>query len=256
MLLVIALPWGFQTIERPRDWRSYEALIDTDLRAYPGHYMPAMHKIIGVQLPRLYREASETANSITIPELRGIMIEMVEADHAVNVSAVATGKPQEAMALLWKLGLDLKQRPVQAKWNSPINNLWVMGDTLLTFEWGSLAKQFPDDASVRYNTWLWMLGGHDRYKDAVAHLRAATESQRLPESVRGAAFYSLGLALMNSRHVAEAEVPLRAALEQPQPDLRAHCLLSEVYKQTRRFEEAARAEASCPGRTPNEEAVR
>jgi len=62
-------------------------------------------------------------------------------------------------------------------------------------------------------------------------LRATTESQRLPESVRGAAFRNLGLALMNSGHIAESEAPLRAALEQQQPDLWAHCLLSEVYKQ-------------------------
>ena len=51
ILLVIALLWGFQTIERPRDWR-LETLFDADLRAYPGYYMPAMYEINYVQLPQ------------------------------------------------------------------------------------------------------------------------------------------------------------------------------------------------------------
>jgi len=252
LLLAIALPWGFQTIERPRDWRSYEALIDTDLRAYPGYYMPAMLKIVNIQLPKgLHREAMETANSITFLELRDILIEIIRADYAVHVSATATGKPQEAVVLLQNLWTRLKQRPVQAKWNTPVNVLFDKRQGVLAIEWEYLAKQFPDDVSVRYNAGLWMLNV-PRYEDAVVHLRAATESQRLPESVRGAAFRNLGLALLNSGQVAEAEAPLRAALEQWVPDLRAYCLLSEVYKQTGRFEEAARAKAGCTSRAPNE----
>ena len=50
---------------------------------------------------------------------------------------------------------------------------------------------------------------------------------------------------MNSGLNVEAETPLRTSLEQSPPDLRAYCLLSEVYQQTKRFEEAARTEASC-----------
>lgn len=111
---------------------------------------------------------------------------------------------------------------------------------------GNLAERFPDDVSVRYNAGLWMLDVH-RYDDAIVYLRLATESQRLPGTVRGMAFVSLGLAMMNSGHIAEAEAPLRAALEQTPPDLRAYCSLAEVYKQSGRFEEAARAGANCPG---------
>ena len=254
LLLFIALPWGFQTIERPRDWRSFEAVVDTDLRAYPGSYMPAMWKITLVQLPqKLYREASETTNSITDTECRNIMAELVKSEHAV-ADAVTTGNPQEAMALLWKLFLDLKQLPVQSKWDSAITNAWGKG--LLRFEsqWNYLTAQFTADASVRYNAGLWMLNVH-KYKDAVAHLRAATESQRLPESMRGTAFKNLGLALLSSGHTAEAETPLRAALEQPQPDLRAYCLLSKVYKQTGRLDEAARAEADCHSSASSEKAT-
>ncbi len=253
LLLAIALPWGFQTMERTRDWRSYEAMVDADLRAYPGYYMPAMLKIVNIQLPRsLYREANETANGITFPELRDIMIGIIEADHFVHVNAVADGKPQEAIALLQNLWARLKQRPVQAKWNTPVNVLFDKRQGVLAIEWEYLAEHFPDDASVRYNAGLWMLDV-PRYEDAVTHLRAATESQRLPESVRGAAFRNLGLALMNSGHVAEAEAPLLAALKQWVPDLRANCLLSKVYKQTKRFEEAARAKASCPVLASHEE---
>ncbi len=257
LLLAIALPWGFQTMERTRDWRNIETLADADLRAYPGYYLPAAYKIVGAQLPqRLYREASETANNITFPEFRDIMVKLVKADYAVHVEAVSTGKPQEAMALLWQLGSEHKKPPAQAKWNSPINNLLSKTLLTLTDEWGSLAEHFPDDVSVRYNTGLWMLNVSTFGEKAVTHLRAATGSQQLPESVRGTAFKNLGLALLNSGHIADAEAPLRAALEQPQPDLRAYCLLSKVYKQTKRFEEAARAEANCPSRAPNEETAR
>ena len=255
LLLIIALPWGFQTFKRPCDWRSFEAIIDADLRAYPGYYIPSMYKIITVQLPQgLYLDASETANNIMAPEFRNTMVGVIKAVHAVRVDAVTTGNPQEAMALLWKWGLDHKQPPVQAKWNSPINRFMELCKMLLRDQWESLAEHFPDDVSVRYNAGLWMLNDH-RDTKAVTHLRAATESQRLPESIRGTAFKNLGLALMNSGYTAEAEVPLRAALEQQQPDLRAHCLLSEVYKQAKRFDEAARAKASCPGHAPNEEAT-
>ena len=47
---------------------------------------------------------------------------------------------------------------------------------MLASEWEYLAEHFPDDVSVRYNAGLWMLDVH-AYKNAVTHLRAATESQ-------------------------------------------------------------------------------
>ena len=78
LLLVLALSWSVQTIERPRDWRSLEALTDADIRAYPGYYLPAAHKIIYVQLKRgLRREAIETANSISDQDVRNILIELM-----------------------------------------------------------------------------------------------------------------------------------------------------------------------------------
>jgi Flp pilus assembly protein TadD len=153
------------------------------------------------------------------------------------------------MELLWKLGHDLRQEPVQTQWNSPANIFWTRSQETFANEWAALIKQFPDDASVRYSFGLWKLEVHN-YIDAVTHLRAATESQRLPEFLRGTAFNSLGVALLISGHVAEAEAPLRAALEQFPPELSAYCVLLEVYKQADRLEEATRAEADCHSRVP------
>ncbi len=251
LLLVIALPLVFQTIERPRDWRSYEALIDTDLRAYPGYYPPAIYKSL-IQLSQgLYGGASETANSITDPEARNFMMALAEAEYVVNVKAVPAGDPQEALARIRNAWLLLRQPPDQARWNTPMLAAWRVVRYELLSTWKSLAKHFPDDVTVRYNAGLFML---DTYKegdeDAATHLGAAIESQRLPQSERGIAYKNLGMALMNAGRIAEAEAPLRAALEQSHPDVRAHCLLAEVYKQTKRFEEAARAAANCPELAP------
>ena len=255
LLLAFALPWSFQTMERPRDLRSKESLIEADFRAYPGHYMPAVFKIIDVQLPRgLYREASVTANSIAAPEIRNIMLGLIDANHA-EADATVTGRPQEAIALFWKLGFALKQPPAQAQWNPPMRFAWENFISALTDEWEHLAGHFPDNGAVRYNAGLWMLEIRNN-EGAVTHLRAATEAQNLPESARGAAFMNLGLALLNSGHVAEAEAALRAALEQSPPDLRASCRLSEVYKQTNQPEKAMRAEAGCRSSERGESAIR
>jgi Tfp pilus assembly protein PilF len=181
------------------------------------------------------------------------MIKLIQADYVVRVVTVDTGDPQEAMTLLWKLELDLNP-PAQAKWNSAMHNFWSTLGFAFINEWEFLAKQFPDAAPVRYNAGLWLLKVH-KYKEAIVHLRAATESQRLPELARGTAYKNLGLALIGSGEVAAAEVPLRAALEQSPPDFRAYCSLSDVYKRTGRLEEAARAEADCRSRAPNEETV-
>lgn len=251
LLLVIALPWGFQTIERPRDWRSLEVIVDTDLRTYPGYYLLSYQKIIFQLISGLELDAGKTASSITDPEAQNIMIGLVLADNAVRYKTPISGNPNEAMALLQNLEILLKQPPVQSRWNTPMRSFFGRCQQTLATRWERLAEQFPGDAPVRYNTGLSLLDAH-RYEDAVAHLRASTESQYIPEPVRGQAFYSLGMALMNSGHIEGAEAPLRAALKQPQPDLRSYCLLSKVYEKTRRIEEAARAEEECRRQAPSE----
>ena len=253
LLLAIALAWGLQTAERTRDWRNGEAFLDSMLRAYPGHYMPAFQKIFRDLSEGLYRDAIETANNVTSPELKKAMTGMIKAGHAVSVNVVSSENP---MAHLNNFGLILSQPPIQSKWNSPMLYVWQYCRSIHASQWDYLARQFPDDALVRYNAGLWLLNDQlskdaasylndQKSRYAITHLRAATESPRLPESVRGAAFYNFGLALLSNGQIAKAEAPLRAALEQQPPDSRAYCLLSKMYKQTQRFEEAERAEANC-----------
>jgi hypothetical protein len=246
LLVIIALAWVFQTVERPRDWRSFEALVDKDLRAYPGYYMPAVYKITSFQLPRgMYRDAENTASSITTPEIRDVMIQVVKIHHGSDADAATSGKLQEAMAQLWTLGHDIKRFPVQTRWNQPLNNLWIKLPSFLAMEWGYLAARFPDVISVSYNAGLWMVDAK-RYSDAVSYLRSATQSPQLPKQLRGKAYTSLGVALLASGQVVEAEKPLLAALDQSPPELHAYCSLFEVYKLTGRPEDATRAEAACP----------
>jgi hypothetical protein len=247
-LIVIAISWGFQTSERPRDWRGFEALIDADLRSYPGYYMPAVYKITSFQLPRgELKQASELAYGITNPEVRRIMNGIIGIHHGNGKDAAEAGKLQEAMIQLWKLGRDIKQLPDQAKLDTPLNNLWTRLPYILAVEWEYLARQFPDDVSLRYNAGLWMLDAQ-RYNDAVSYLRFATGSPQLPKHLRGNAYTSLGVALLGSGHIAEAEAPLRTALEQSPPEPSAYCSLSEVFRLTGRPEEATRAETACPGK--------
>jgi hypothetical protein len=248
-LMVIALSWGWQNAERPRDWKSFETLVDKDLRAYPGYYMPAVYKITSFQLPRgLYLDAEITARRITTPEIRDVMISMISIHHGGDADAAVTGKLQEAMVLLWKLERELKQPPAQARWNSPLINLWERLPYLLGTEWQYLATRFPGDVSIRYNAGLWMLDAK-RYPDAVGYLRDATKSPDLPKSLRGIAYESLGVSLMNTGKITEAEASLRDALKQTPPDLQAYCSLAEIYRQTGRTDEAARAGANCPNST-------
>jgi tetratricopeptide (TPR) repeat protein len=250
LLLVIALLWGIQTVQRTRDWHSYEALIDLDVRAFPGYSMPAMYKT-DIQLSQgLLREAGETASGIMIPEARDSMVKLVEAHQAVTDSA-SSGNAQNAMDALLDFGLGLEQLPGQARWNTSLSLIWRVNRNYLEFEWRKLAGHFPDDVMVRYNAGSSLLSV-GKYEEAIVHLQSATGSQRLPESLRGTAFKNLGFALLNSGHAAEAEAPLRAALEQSPPDLSAYCALSAVYKQADRLGEAASAETECRGRESKE----
>jgi tetratricopeptide (TPR) repeat protein len=244
ILLLIALSWGWQTIQRPTDWHSLEALIDADVRAYPGYYIAAQHKIIDVQLKKgLRREALKTANTISDPAARNIMTELIRVDYGVKEIAVATGNPQGAMTLLWKLEQDINP-PIEAKWNPALSNFWGRVGFALINEWEFMAKQFPAAAPVHYNAGLWLLKVH-KYEEAVIHLRTATESPTFPASARGTALKNLGLALIGSGDMAAAEAPLRAALEQTPPDFRAYCGLEKIYQHADRLDEALHAGTEC-----------
>ncbi len=117
LLLVFALMFGFQTTQRPRDWRSFEKLVDADLRAFPDYYIPASYKMF-IQLRQgLIHEANKTANNVSNPEFRKDLQDMVKIYEVVHVDAVATRNPQIAINLLHQLFRDLQQKPAQAKWN-------------------------------------------------------------------------------------------------------------------------------------------
>jgi protein O-mannosyl-transferase len=242
ILLVFALAWCYQTAVRTGDWRGLEALVDSDVRAYPGYYQPAFQKIwIEMRIGKS-GDAMKTANSITVPEFRNIMVRMIQATDAVN--SATPGKPDEVLASLQNFDNSLNNLPDQSKWNTPMRFVRDVCRNMLALKAGRLALQFPDNVLVRYKAGVWKLEDHN-YKDAIVHLRAATESQQLPESLRGAAYKNLGMALLESGHAAEAEHPLRTALEQSPPDLSAYCPLSMVYKQAGRHDEETSSEAEC-----------
>ena len=213
-------------------------------------YMPSLaifNKVITQLSQGLYKDAGETASNIADPEARDILTKLVLVDHAVHVDSVSSGKSQEAINLLWNLGNILKQPPTAgvSKWNPILHNIILSSKITISAEWETLARHFPDDESVRYNAGLWLLSEH-QYDAAEIHLRAATESQRLRESVRGTAFKNLGIALINTRRFAKAEIALRAALSQSPPDMDAYCWLSVMYKWVGQLEDEARTKASCP----------
>jgi tetratricopeptide (TPR) repeat protein len=245
LLLVVAISWTAQTIKHPLDWRDPQVLIDNELRAYPGYAMPAAYKIFDVLLPRgLYGDAIEAAGTIANPQIKDAMVKLIKAHYAVHVGSTSTGNPQNAMALLWELFHALKQRPAQSTWDPSMYNLWETIRDLFEKQWKYLSQRYPDDAVVHYNAGLWMVEVRN-YQEAIGHLRAASESKRLPQSLRGPALERLGLALLGTGQFAEAESSLLAALKQPQADARVHCLLAMLYKRTGRLEEAARAGNQC-----------
>jgi tetratricopeptide (TPR) repeat protein len=244
LLLVIAGSWSFQSIERSRDWRSYEALVDADLRAYPRYFMPVFQKVTIQMGLRKYQDAIEITGHMSDLDIRNVTMKMIEATYEVRIIAEKIGKSDEAMHTLQNFGLLLKQEPEQLRWNSAVAYVWHYARSILSKQWGHLIQQFPDDELVRYRAGVWALEVHN-YEEAVMHLRTVTESQDIQEFVRGSAFKNYGAALLNNGHAAEAEAPLLAALEQLPPDFQAYCLLSDVYKRTNRLEKVAHAEAAC-----------
>ncbi len=243
LLLVIVLPWSYQLVERPKDWRSSETLLDRDMQAYPGYSLLAARKIMWEHGPEgLSRDAGQIANDITDPEIRNIMIKFVRADRAVN-DAAANNLP-ETISYLRDLESDLGKIPDRARWNTPLLIPYASSKKVLESEWLKLAWKFPNDWPVRFNAGIWLLDGRN-YNQAAANLRAAAESPQLPANVRGKALRYLGGALLKGGHPAEAEIPLLSALEQLPPDSGSYCLLAEAYRLTGQQGKAAQAGSDC-----------
>jgi len=244
MLTTVMAAFCYQTIERPSDWRSEIAHVSMDVAAYPGHYLPAFQKIWWQLRLGQYGDALGTANGISDKSFRAILVGMIQASYAVNYRVETTGRPDQAVDALQKFELALQTMPAQSKWNPSMRYVRDRAQYVLSLKSARLAERFPDNALVRYQTGLRKLAVGN-YQDAVKHLRAALMLQQLPASLLGNTHKSIGVALLESKYIAEAEAPLHAALEQSPPDLQAYCLLSSVYKQTGRFVEAKRAEDDC-----------
>ncbi|MGC2457221.1 MAG: hypothetical protein WA435_04425 [Gallionellaceae bacterium] len=148
IFLLVVLPWIFHTVERPRDWRNYEALMDVELEAYPGYYAPLFQAVEKYLSQGQYREARQAAERVADPEIRNIIVRLVDGAYAVAVEAVQTGDPRNAMAKLQAVAPILKQPLEQARWNTPMFSFWLSSSDLLMLEWKTLARNFPADESV------------------------------------------------------------------------------------------------------------
>lgn len=251
LLLAIALVWSYQSYKLPDDWRNEEVNTEKLLAAYPGHYLPAFQKIWGELREARYSVATETANKIIVPEYRNMMIGMIQMTYVLRFKTSSSGKPDEVFALMQNFESALNHLPAQSKWNPPMRYVRDRGKYVLALKGTHLAEQFPDDALIRYKVGLWKLDVSN-YQEAVENLRAAIGLQRFPEQLLGHAYKSIGLALLRSKYVAEAETPLLASLEQSPPDLQSYCHLVEVYRQTGRLDKAAHADGECRNLAPME----
>lgn len=214
VLLAVALPWAYQTIERPKDWISMESLIGADVAAFPGHYWPLHIKVFRIDLNSgSAQRAAESASRITDPEVRNLTSELIRSDYFVYSYAYSTGDTRDAITSLNTLGRMLDNPPVAIKWNPSLAYIWTTSENKVNKQWDYLINHFPDDASVRYNAGLWMSRSH-RYADAIALLQAAIASGRLPEDARGGAY----------------------------------CSLAETYRRAGQREDAARIAGECPSR--------
>ncbi len=230
-----------------RDWRSDEALIDAELRAYPGHYQPAFQQIIGILIPQaLHGEASRLARQITAPEFRHILAEIIEVD-AMRSTTLATDDPRPAIARLTRLGEDLKQMPAEAYWNQPMSYVWKSCSNIFALEWADLVAHYPGDALLNYRAGA-SLNDAQQYRNAIPLLRTAIQSAELPQNLRADALSNLGLALLSSGRVNEAAKPLQTAIDLAPLEPMAYCVLAEVYQRTSRPAEAERAASECSSR--------
>jgi hypothetical protein len=152
LLLAFALPLSFQSISRIPDWRSLDSLVDVDIRAYPGFFMPAYFKICiqSLDTPESYDRVIRMADNITDHAAKDIIVSMIKSDRAV-FSAASIGDPSDAMAHLKDVEFKLGHPPAEINWNTPINNLWNDSQEKLLFLWKHLMDNFPGNELVHYN---------------------------------------------------------------------------------------------------------
>jgi hypothetical protein len=149
LLLVLMLAFAFQTVARPKDWQSFDRLIEKDAQAYPGYYYPVFHTVEALLAAGEYRRAHDLAGTIRDPEIHNIAVKLTEGAYAAAVDAVQRGDPADALARLQDMGMLLKQPLPAAQWNTPLFSFWLTGRGILSAEWDALARNFPNDSRVR-----------------------------------------------------------------------------------------------------------
>jgi hypothetical protein len=149
LLLVFALPFAWQTVQRPRDWASYEALIAVDQQAYPGYFFPVFQRIENHLASGEYGQARQLAGTINSPEVRAIAVGITSGAQAVAVDSLQSGDARSALARLQNLGVLLKRPLPEAQWNTPLFSYWLTCRGILSVEWETLARNFPNDPQVR-----------------------------------------------------------------------------------------------------------
>lgn len=156
LLVFIALLVCFQTIERPREWRSSEGMDEHELKGHPGHYLPALF-VIKVKLARGQNlAAAEIAKNIIDADARDILTRLIVCDFIVRVKS--SSSPDEAIAHLQELGIALKNKSIQerSRYDPTMSLFWRTTKYMYGIQWSFLAEHFPDDMLVRYNAKLWL----------------------------------------------------------------------------------------------------
>lgn len=246
ILVIVALAWTWQTVERPRDWIGAESMIEADIQTEPGYYMPIFQKIIGFQFKRgQFIEAREVAEEISDFDVKNSIVAMIEAKMAVQEAALSVERYPDSIKRLKEFETSLSRLSKRSTENPSTQIIWKYSRFELVDQWKFLANAFPENISINFNAGLRILHIDLDYNTAVDYLRVAVDSGDLPKSVRGNALKELGFALFYAGRLAEAEVQLRASTLEPIPDFQAHCLLAELYMQTGNRGESARYSAAC-----------
>jgi hypothetical protein len=257
ILVILALLWCAQTTVRPREWFSAETMIEADVRSQPGYYMPLFQKIMWLQLKHgRYDEAHDAALQITDPLIRNNVVAMVESKRRIMVDGEKDGNPYRDIAGLGKFEDALVGLADRSEVNPAVRYIWKYSRFELADQWKYLAGIYPDDISARLNAGRMALVIDADYDAAISNFRAVAESQRLPDYIRGSVHKDLGTALLYAGRVREAEAELRSALSASPPDFRANCVLTDLYGQTGRTDEAVRANKACNSRFWSEVSAR
>jgi hypothetical protein len=257
ILVVLALSWCVQTIERPRDWVSAESMIEADVRSLPGYYMPLFQKIMWLQLKHgRYDQARDAALQMADPEIRNNVVAMVESRRTIMVDGEKDGNAYDEIAGLRKFEASLVRLADRSEVNPAVRYVWKYSRFELADQWKYLAGIYPDDISARLNAGRMAMVIDADYDAAISNFRAVTASPRLPEYIRGSVHKDLGTALLYAGRVKEAEAELRTALDASPPDFRANCVLTDLYGRTGRTEDALRANKACNSRYWSEVSAR